>query len=60
MGIVIDKCGSREGSIKNVIIAIVMTITTIVSTNMGEYNYMTFIMTFVWGYLDGAINIHCF
>ena len=37
-----------------------MTATTCYSVHMDKYNYMTFIMTFVWGYLDGAINIHSF
>jgi len=37
-----------------------MTATTCVSVRMGKYNYMTYIMTFIWGYLDGAINIHTF
>ena len=60
MGIVIDRYDAKIGSIKNVIIAIVMSATTIASCKMLEYNYMSFIMCFVWGYLDGAINIHCF
>ena len=60
MGQVIDRCGSKMGSIKNVIIALAMCATTYASLYQLEYNYMSFIMCFVWGYLDGAVNIHTF
>ena len=59
-GMVIDKYGSKIGSIKNVILAILVTSVTIISINMGSYNYMTFIMAFFWGYEDAANNIHSF
>jgi sugar phosphate permease len=59
MGFVIDKFGSKVASIKNIILVIIMTVTTIISIEVDEYNYMTFIMCFIWGYLDGALNIHC-
>jgi len=60
MGITIDKFGSKTAGIQNVIIAIIMTAVTITCIQINEYNYMTFIMCFIWGYLDGSVNIHCF
>lgn len=60
MGLVIDKMGSKVGAIKNVFIALAMTSSTYYSTNRLTYDWMTFVMCFIWGYLDGAINIHTF
>ena len=60
MGFVVDKFGSKVTTLKNVFLAMLMTAVTFTSVDMCEYNYMTFIMCFVWGYLDGANNIHIF
>ena len=60
MGFAIDRCGSKRSSIKNVMLAILVTSATYASIEIGKYNYMTFIMCFTWGYLDGANNIHSF
>ena len=58
MGIVVDKFGSKYASIKNAILAIVMLLITTICIHINNYNTMTFVMCFTWGYLDGALNIH--
>jgi len=58
MGFVIDKWGSKAGSIKNLIIIITMAAICQTSISILEYNWTSYAMCFVWGYLDGALNIH--
>ena len=60
MGHIIDRYGSKMGSLKNVVLIVIMTATTYGSLCILEYNYLSFIMCFTWGYLDGAINIHSY
>ena len=60
MGLVIDYFGSKMGSLKNVVLAVLMTASTYGSLYYLEYNYLTFIMCFLWGYVHAAINIHSY
>jgi predicted MFS family arabinose efflux permease len=58
-GIVIDKYGCKTASIKNVFLTALMTSVTLFCINVNKYSITTFIMCFVWGYMDGSLNIHC-
>lgn len=60
MGLFIDKFGSKCASVKNIILVMMMVAITYYNIYNGEYNYLSFMMTFMWGYMDGALNIHCF
>jgi len=58
MGPMNDKLGSKKTSFVNVtlvVITIAMTVENIVDL---RYNYTSFLMCFLWGFMDAAINIH--
>lgn len=60
MGFFIDKFGSKCASVKNIVLVLVMVVITYGAIFVGQFNYLSFMMTFIWGYMDGALNIHCF
>ena len=60
MGLFIDKFGSKCSSIKNIILVLLMTAITYYAITIGKFNYLAYAMTFIWGYMDGSLNIHCF
>ena len=59
-GYIIDSCGSKVASLVNVLIVIVMISVTLVAIFVLEYNVISFIMCFMWGVQDGALNVHTF
>ena len=58
MGLVIDKFGSKVGSIKNWLNIVLMVAVTQVSVSILKYNVTSVLMCFTWGYLDSCFNIH--
>ena len=58
MGWFIDNYNPKRGTIMNMGIIILMTIVTIISIGSGRFNWLSFVMSFLWGVQDGMINIH--
>jgi MFS family permease len=56
IGFVVDKFGSRVATICNLINIIAMIGTTVAFIIVFEFNYMAWIMCFLWGICDSAIN----
>ena len=59
-GLLIDKIGSKKTVFFNLIIIAALFVSTMMSLWQLEYNYLTFITTFLWGYQDGMTNIFLF
>lgn len=59
IGWVVDKFGSKRASWVNVGICLVMTVVTVAFLAVNEYNYLAYIMAFMWGIEDSATNTHC-
>ena len=59
-GLTIDAIGSRKTIFVNLLILTTLTGVTILSINLLTYNYVTFIMCFMWGYQDGSQNTFLF
>ena len=60
VGIIIDKIGSKKTSIVNILIILILINVTAVSVNSEKYDWMTFLMCFLWGLQDSSLNIHTF
>ena len=60
LGVIIDKIGSKYTCIINIVIVAVQGLVTILSINSAEFTALSYFMTFLWGFQDGALNIHTF
>ena len=59
-GVIIDKLGSKMSCLVNALVILTMTGVTLTSIIQLEYNVTTFAMCFMWGAVDGVINVHTF
>ena len=57
MGWFIDKFSAKKATIVNMLIALVTIIVTLISISIARFNFVSFFMAFLWGALDGVINI---
>ena len=53
-GLAVDKLGNRKAIFLNLTIIVVNAGVTVYSINGLEYNYLSFIMTFLWGLQDAS------
>ncbi len=60
IGIIIDKIGSKKTSVVNVIIILILINVTAYSVKSQKYDWITFLMCFLWGFQDSSLNIHTF
>jgi predicted MFS family arabinose efflux permease len=58
IGYVVDRFGSKVAALCNVIIIILMTVVTVVYISIDKYSWVAFLMTFLWGFQDSAVNTH--
>ena len=58
MGYIVDKFGTVRGSYLNCLNIIVMVIIMEINIHLGQYDFYSFMMTFIWGWLDGSLNGH--
>lgn len=58
MGWFIDKFNSKRGALLNMAIITFMTLITLISVSIERFNWLSFVMSFLWGIQDGMINIH--
>lgn len=58
IGIIIDKKGNRAAIVTNLILIFTQTVFTLAFLTVNEYNWLAFIMAFLWGLQDSANNTH--
>lgn len=56
IGFIVDKLGSRTAIVCNLFCILLMIASTIVYIIIYKFNYMAWIMCFLWGFTDSAIN----
>lgn len=58
MGIVVDKIGTKKSCWINVFLVILQTGAVILYLLLNEYNWIAYLMAFLWGLQDSSISIH--
>lgn len=58
IGYIVDKKGSKVATIFNVVIIILMGGVTIAYICVYKYGFLAFLMCFLWGFQDSAVNTH--
>ena len=56
IGYVVDKYGSKKAILCNIVLIVMMMSSTIAFIIMYQFNFMAWIMCFLWGFTDSAIN----
>ena len=56
----IDKFNPARGNIFNLLVIILMTLITVISIDRERFDGISYLMSFVWGFMDGCINIHTY
>mmetsp|Transcript_5010 Transcript_5010/g.8543 ORF Transcript_5010/g.8543 Transcript_5010/m.8543 type:complete len:116 (+) Transcript_5010:921-1268(+) len=59
-GLQIDRFGSRRQVLFNLSLILLTVGVSVLSIRRATYDWVTYVMCFLWGYQDGAINIHTF
>ena len=57
-GYIIDFIGSKNTCFINLTIIAIQGVVTIISIDQMQFNFMTFVMCFIWGFQDACINSH--
>lgn len=58
IGYIVDKFGSRQATYANIVIMSIMAGVTIIYCLTYEFGFLAFLMCFLWGFQDSAINTH--
>ena len=58
IGAIVDRYGSYRASIANVCIMFVMGLITVIYAIVNKFNFLAFLMCFLWGFQDSAVNTH--
>lgn len=58
IGWLIDKKGSRFVCFINASLMLVTLAVTVAFIVVDEYNWLAWLMTFMWGFEDSAVNTH--
>ena len=58
IGAFIDKLGSKISVIVNLFIILAMTLVSIAFIMIYKFNSLAWIMCFLWGFQDSAVNTH--
>ena len=56
IGAIVDRFGSKTASVCNMLNIIMMTGSTVAFILVFEFNYLAWVMCFLWGITDSAIN----
>lgn len=59
-GIIIDKIGSRKTVYVNTLIMFIMALTAILSVWNNKFDWLSFLMCFLWGCNDSAVNVYIY
>jgi predicted MFS family arabinose efflux permease len=57
-GYIVDRFGSKVAVIANLLIIVATTLETLGFIYVYNFNWMAFVMTFLWGMQDSMINTH--
>ena len=60
IGQIVDKVNSKVACIVNVLLIVAMITVTYVYLIVYEYCWLAYVMTFLWGMQDSAVNTHVF
>ena len=58
IGTIVDRFGSRVASFMNILIMVAMTAVTFTFCLLWEFSWLAYLMCFLWGFQDSAINTH--
>ena len=58
IGYIVDRFGSKVAGACNITIMSLMTLVTISYCVMYQFNWIAFLMCFLWGFQDSAVNTH--
>ena len=56
IGVIVDKFGSKKATLLNLVNVVLMMASTILFIVEFKFNYMAWIMCFLWGVTDSAVN----
>ena len=60
MGRVIDKFGSRNACLLNILSMSAVLGSSVWTIKRLQYDYVTFLTVMIWGFQDGVVNTHCY
>ena len=60
IGFFIDKFSSRFAVMINLVLIVVMGGVTLLFINQFSYNFLAYLMCFLWGFQDSAVHTHTF
>jgi hypothetical protein len=55
---VIDLKGSKPACLANALFQVLLAASLISFLVVDDYNFLTFLTTFLWGFQDSAVNTH--
>jgi len=58
MGFIVDHIGAKKSCFINVILIILPTLCILAFIQVNEFNWMAYLMAFLWGLQDSSISIH--
>ena len=58
IGFIVDRFGSKKAGIANIVIVTIMAGITVLYCIIFEYGFLAFLMCFLWGFQDSAVNTH--
>lgn len=58
IGYIVDKFGSYRATLANIVIMLTMGIVTIIYASVNHFSCFAFLMSFLWGFQDSAVNTH--
>ena len=58
MGAVVDKFGPKMGTVMNNFNILAMVLVTLINFHVLKYDFLSFLLCFTWGWLDGSLNSH--
>ena len=58
MGLVVDKISSKFGCLVNMINVVIVWAISFMQIQVNKDNALVYAFTFIWGFMDGAVNTH--
>ena len=58
MGQIVDKISNRAGCITNIINVVLVWAISFEMIQLNKPSFLSFLFTFMWGFMDGAVNTH--
>ena len=58
MGQIVDKLSNKMGCVMNIISIVLVWAASITMIHTETHNFIVYLFTFAWGFMDGAVNTH--